>query len=103
MSLKFVACYITCQWGELRVKNATLSAYILYLAFFFVFYQKICVFVISISFFDKVSNLHNRILLNNQETEIDDKKLSVEMLVTTDIFNNCKSFALQKKKKNAHL
>ena len=89
--------------GRIESKECNSKCVYTLLGIFFVFYQKICVFVISISFFDKVSNLHNRILLNNQETEIDDKKLSVEMLVTTDIFNNCKSFALQKKKKCSSL
>ena len=36
------------------------------LAIFVVFHPKICVFVILISFFDKVSNFRNRILTNQK-------------------------------------
>ena len=66
VSLKFRACYITGQWGEFRVKNATICLHILFWYFFVVFHHKICVFIIFISFFDKVSNFCNRILTNQK-------------------------------------
>ena len=34
--------------------------------FVVVFYHKICVFIIFISFFDEISNFHNRILTNQK-------------------------------------
>ena len=37
-----------------------------FLAFFVVFHHKTCVFIILISFFDKVSNFRNRILTNQK-------------------------------------
>ena len=50
--LKFGACYITGQWGDFRVKNATIRLHIHFCYFFFVvFHHKICVFIIFISFF----------------------------------------------------
>ena len=66
--LKFGACYITGQWGDFRVKNATIRLHIHFCYFFFfvVFHHKICVFIIFISFFDKVSNFRNRILTNKK-------------------------------------
>ena len=45
----------------------------------FVFHQKICVFIIFISFFDELSNFGNRIFANL--TEIGDKELSMELYV----------------------
>ena len=66
VSLKFEACYITGQWGEFREKNAATCLQILFWYFFIVFLHKICVFVIFISFFDKVSNFRNRILTNQK-------------------------------------
>ena len=51
-SLKFGACYITGQWDEFKVKNRAYCLHILFLHFFVVFHQKICVFIIAISFFD---------------------------------------------------
>ena len=53
-SLKFGICYITGQWGKFRVKNATLCLHILLRYLFVVFYQKICVFIILISFSDEI-------------------------------------------------
>ena len=57
-------CYIMGQWGKFIVKNATLCLHILLRQFFVVFHQKICVFIIFISFSDKVSNFRNKILTN---------------------------------------
>ena len=52
ISLKFGACYIMGQWGEFRIKNATICLHILFwYSFSVVFYYEICVFIISISFF----------------------------------------------------
>ena len=47
------------------------------------FHQKICVFIIFISFFDEVSNFCNR-NIKQSETGIGDKKLSVELHVTME-------------------
>ena len=69
VSLKFRASYITGWWGELREKNVTLCVHILSWHFVVVFYQKNCVFIIINSFFDKVSNFHNRILTNQKPVE----------------------------------
>ena len=66
---KFGACYIkgffTGQWSEFRVKNATLCLHSL-LWHFLVFFIKKIVFIIFISFFDKVSNSLNRIITNQK-------------------------------------
>ena len=63
VSLKFQACYITGQWGEFTVKNATF--YLDKLSWHsFCCFQQTCVFIIFISFFDEASNLLNRILTN---------------------------------------
>ena len=43
-----------------RIKNA-------FLAFFVLFHHKICVFIIFISFFDEVSNFHNRLPTNQKQ------------------------------------
>ena len=59
----YIACYITGQWGEFWVKNATFCLHVLFWHFF-VLHQKNCLFIILISFFDKVSNFRNRILTN---------------------------------------
>ena len=66
ISLKFVACYITGHWGEFRVKNDTICLHILFWYFFVIFHHKICVFMIFISFFDKVSNFCSRILTDQK-------------------------------------
>ena len=67
VSLKFRACYITGQWGEFTVKNASLYWDILSWGSFYCFHQKI-VFIIFVSFFDEVSNFCN-ITLTNQKLE----------------------------------
>ena len=36
------------QWGEFRVKNATICLHILFWYFFVVFHHKICVFIICL-------------------------------------------------------
>ena len=48
-SLKFGACYITCQWGEFKIKMFSST----FLAFSAGFYHKICLFIIFISFLMK--------------------------------------------------
>ena len=48
---KVWACYITGQWGEFRVKNATLYLHILFWHFVV---------------FDEVSNFRNRLLTNQK-------------------------------------
>ena len=61
--LKFRACYITGQWSQFRIEYATLCFFML----FVVFYHKICVVIVFISFFDEVSNFRNRILTNQKQ------------------------------------
>ena len=68
-TFKFWTCYITGQWDEFRVKNGTLCLHPLFEAFFVVFYQKICVFIIFISFIDEASSFRNRVL-TNQKSEL---------------------------------
>ena len=65
-SLKFGACCITSQWGKFRVKNATLCLHIPLWHCFVVLHQKMCVFIIFISFSDEVSNFCNKILTNQK-------------------------------------
>ena len=57
--VKFGVCYIMGQWGKFRV-----CLHILLRQFFVVFHQKICLFIIFISFSDKASNFHHKILTN---------------------------------------
>ena len=66
VSLQFRACLITDQWGDFRVKNAAFCLHTLFWHFLVAFHQKICVFIIFISFFDEVSNFSNRILTNQK-------------------------------------
>ena len=68
-SLKFGACYITGQWGKFKIKNATLYCHLLFWHFDVVFHQKICLFIIFISFYDEVSDFH-KIILTNQKHEL---------------------------------
>ena len=60
-SLKFEACYISGQKGEIKVKN-TISFLHTFFAVFVVFHQKICVFVIFVSLDDEESSFRNQIL-----------------------------------------
>ena len=64
---------ITGQWRWVQSKKCYFMFTYTFLAFLFVvaviFHQKICVFIIIISFFDVVSNFCNRIL-TNQKTEL---------------------------------
>ena len=66
VSLKFRTCYIMGQWGEFRVKNASLCFAITFRPFLFVFHQKMCTLVIFIYFFDKWSNLRKKILTSQK-------------------------------------
>ena len=77
-SLNFRADIID-QWGEFTVKNTTWFLHILSSNLLF-FYQKISVFIVFISFFDKVSNLPEfpQQNITQSETGIGDKILSVE-------------------------
>ena len=61
VSLKFWACYITGQWGEFRVKNATSCLHILFWHFFVVFIKKFVFLSFSL-----LSNFRNRILTNQK-------------------------------------
>lgn len=47
--LNFEVCYITCDYGDLRIRNTTLCFYILFWHFF-VFCYEIYLFIISFSF-----------------------------------------------------
>ena len=69
VSLKFLACYITGQWGELIVKNATLCLHILSWHNYVVF--MIFIFLWSIEF--AWQNI------NQSETRTGDMKSSVEL------------------------
>ena len=86
MSLVFGRCYNTGQLPELRVKNATLYLHILFWHVFVAFHQKICVFTIFISFYDKVSNLRNKILTNQKR--MFGEKLSLELFDAEKIYAN---------------
>ena len=62
ISLEFGACFTSrVSGGELGVKYATLFFHIVF------FHNRICVFIISISFFDEVLNFHKRILTNMKQ------------------------------------
>ena len=63
VSLKLLPCYITGQWGEFALKKCCLMFKYTFLTFFVVFF-------IFISFFDKVSNFHNRILSNQKPEQV---------------------------------
>ena len=61
------------QWGEFRVKNATLCLNVV-----FVFHQKLGFCHFRFLFLMKYQ-ISARIFINQSETEIADKKLSVEL------------------------
>ena len=65
--LKFVACYVTGQWGEFKIKNVIYCFHVPFKHFFVVFHHKVCVFIIFGSFFDKVPNFRIRKLLNQKQ------------------------------------
>ena len=72
VSLKFGACYMASQWGGFKKKLCFIFSFT-FLAFFVAVFHHFCVFMISISFFDKVSNFRNRILTNqNYELVVSD-------------------------------
>ena len=97
VSLKFQACYFMGQWGELTVKNTTLYLNILSWHFFcFVLHQKICVFIVFISFFDEIPSFCN---INWPETGIGDKKLPVELYICLKLKCVNHSGDLSKKRK----
>ena len=62
-------CYITGQWGKVRVKNATLCLRKLFLSFFVVFHEKKLAFIIPIFAVDEASNFRDKIL-TNQKSEL---------------------------------
>ena len=70
VSLKFQACYITGQWGEFTVKNATLHVLILFWHFFLFLIKKLCFFRFHFFFFDEVSNFRHRILTNQKPKHV---------------------------------
>ena len=72
----FRTCYITGQWGDFRVKNATLCLHI----FFCCFFSKNLFFIIFILFFDEGSNFSNRILTNQKPALIRNCQWNTESL-----------------------
>ena len=52
--------------GQVHSKECYILFTDSFLAFFVDFHQKMCVFIIFISFFDEVSNFRNRILTNQK-------------------------------------
>ena len=72
----FRTCYITGQWGDFRVKNATLCLHI----FFCCFFSKNLFFIIFILFFDEGSNFPNRILTNQKPALIRNCQWNTESL-----------------------
>ena len=82
ISLKFGACYITGQWGEFRVMNTILCLHILFWYVFFLFFvlffiKKICFYHFHFSFWWSTKFPQQNI--NQSETGIGEKKLSVEL------------------------
>ena len=63
---------------EFRVKTASLCLHAL-LTFFIAFHQKICVFIIFISFFDEVSTEFPQQNINQSEIGIGENKLLVKL------------------------
>ena len=63
---------------EFRVKNASLCLHTL-LTFFIAIHQKICVFIIFISFFDEVSTEFPQQNINQSEIGIGENKLLVKL------------------------
>ena len=78
--LTFGACYITGQFGVIRVKNDTFCLYVLFWHFLMFFIKEFVFLSLSFLFFDEVSNFRNNI--NQSKTGIGDKKLSVELYDT---------------------
>ena len=71
VSLKFRACYITGEWGEVRVKNATLYLHIPFWLFLLLLlllfsFKTLCFHHFHFFFFAEVSNFRNRILPNQK-------------------------------------
>ena len=77
VSLKFRVCYIKGQWG----------------AFFVVFHHKICVFIIFVSFLWQSIEFPQK-NINQSETGIYDKKLSVKLFVKFFYMKNAFYFTL---------
>ena len=61
VSLKLAALCMTGQWSGFTIKRLIYVFIYFFWHYFVVFYHKICVFIIFISFFDEVSNFRNRI------------------------------------------
>ena len=89
VSLKFQACYITGQWGEFTVKNATLHVLILFWHFFLFLIKKLCFFRFHFFFLWSIKFPPQNI--NQSETETGDKKLSVQLYTK----NQMKCFCLE--------
>ena len=82
--LKFVACYVTGQWGEFKIKNAIYCFHVPFKHFFVAFHHKVCVFIIFNFFWQSTKLSHQKI--TKSETRIYHKKLSVEQKVKTILF-----------------
>ena len=63
VSLKFWSCYVTVEWGNLKVKNGTLC--LDKLSWFFFLLLRRTVFSFSFNFCNEQSNFRNRILTND--------------------------------------
>ena len=83
LSLKFRTFYITGQWGDFTVKNATLYLHILYWHFWLFFHLKKSVFIILVFFWWSIEFPKQNI--NQSETGIWGKKLSVELYVCMSV------------------
>ena len=81
VSLKFGACYIMCQWGEFRIKNAIICLYLLIRLFLLFFVIKL-VFFSLLLFLTKFKFPQQNIDLS--ETGIRDQNLSVELYALLD-------------------
>ena len=82
-SLSPIFSYIKSHWGEIRIKEYYYKFTYTFLAFScYFFHQKICIFIILIFFWQSIKfPQHN---INQSETGIGDKILSVELFVNHD-------------------
>ena len=79
VSVKFGACYITGQWGEFKVKIATICLHKLFWYFFVVFHHKIFIKFLSFLFFFCSSLKFPQQNINQSEAWIGGFELSVEL------------------------
>ena len=58
------------QWEQFRIKNTTYAFIAFFGIFVVVFLQKVCVFLVFISFFDEISNFCSRISPNQRHEQV---------------------------------